>query len=390
MALLLVTMGEAAYRNKICRTDFHRILVVAVASGLLLARPAPNATGFSVRDLSTKRTIAVAGFGTADRNGEISKPLVPLDTTLEKENGIRCLATSVPKTKTISVASDLLGTASTPEADSFSEFASSQTPILAELLGRDDDESERFATTGLTGEKEDTLPLLWKERFSEWAVVGLATFALVEILGDLLSNYEWIQTLRYFWPLSLGAYYGLLWNQANDQDSSLRRKTMEEFGPAAAYSPNKIQNDDNQDIKTLLLQIGYVVGGFGLFVGGLADAVLPVWMTGPNWITNAGLAPDCAVLLLVLSVGDETDLFGTNTNNHNKNDDKKASQGANNNLVVASWSSSSNNNRNNATTGMAPLLLLKITLWAELYKLGEGSLDEIFSNLQTILSSSTV
>eukprot|EP00531_Pseudo-nitzschia_arenysensis_P005305 CAMPEP_0116137872 /NCGR_PEP_ID=MMETSP0329-20121206/12473_1 /TAXON_ID=697910 /ORGANISM="Pseudo-nitzschia arenysensis, Strain B593" /LENGTH=272 /DNA_ID=CAMNT_0003632803 /DNA_START=499 /DNA_END=1317 /DNA_ORIENTATION=+ len=260
----------------------------------------------------------------------------------------------------ISENPSVLDKASKPTSEIFSDFAATKTPLLAELLEQ---------------ETETTLPskeVPWKEQSSEWVVVGLATFALVEILGDLLSNYEWVQTLRYFWPLSLGIYFGTLWNQANDTDEALRQKILEEFGPAAAFSPK-----DDQDWKSLFLQLGYVFGGFGLFVGGLADALLPVWMTGPNWVTNAGLAPDSAVLLLALSVADEYTLFGKKENQ----DDTK--------LLGSSAASTTSTTKTvtNATT--ATSLLLKIAIWAELYKLGEGSLDEISTNFQTIISSST-
>ena len=283
-----------------------------------------------------------------------------------------------PETKSISPPisddpSSKIG--SNSESRSFSEFASNQTPILANLLKSENERKESaLSSSDLQKEnKELSEPTLWQERSSEWAVVGLSTFALVGILGDLLSNYEWVQTLRYFWPLSLGVYYGLLLNQANDRDALLRRKTMEEFGPSSAYSPSTTSDQD--EIKDLLLQVGYVFGGFGLFVGGLADALLPVWMTGPNWITNAGLAPDCAILLLVLSIGDQYNLF-RNNNDSNRDDGSKQETG---NLLSS---------ESVVTTGMATLLV-RITLWAELYKLGEGSLDEVVSNIQSLLSAST-
>eukprot|EP00536_Pseudo-nitzschia_multiseries_P011999 jgi/Psemu1/326646/estExt_fgenesh1_pg.C_4370003 len=160
-------------------------------------------------------------------------------------------------------------------------------------------------------------------RAEELVVTGLAATALAGILGDALANYEWIQTLRYFWPISLGAYYGLLWNHRLSADTEA---FYDEFGTDAAAPVGNDKDDD----RNVWLQLGYVFGGFGLLVGGLADALLPVWMTGPNLVTHAGLAPDCAVMLLALSVA----------------------------------------------------------LWAELWKLGESSVDEVLSVFQTMVSSS--
>lgn len=345
----------------------YRICVVAATMGMLIWQT-PFSTGFVVRDLWRPAKLMPAVI--IGKNGKASIRLLSLQLKLEDE-----VSASNPETKATSSPIPVDRSSndnSTPSSTSFTEFASNRTPILADLLSSDNNgQSSSSSTPGLREENEDSSqPTLWQERSSEWTVVGLSTFALVGILGDLLSNYEWVQTLRYFWPLSLGVYYGLLLNTANDRDSALRRDTIEAFGPSSAFSPNT--TSDEGEIKDLLLQMGYVFGGFGLFVGGLADALLPVWMTGPNWITNAGLAPDCAILLLVLSIGDQYNLFGNNR-------EYEPSQ-----HTQQSFSSSRGSV---TTTGMATLLV-RITLWAELYKLGEGSLDEIFTNFQTLFSGS--
>ena len=370
--LIMALMGSVTDGSKCDR--IHRVFAFAITLGILIWQT-PFSTGFVVGELSN-----LARIPTTTDTGPCEKVSIifsVLMAKLEDEMGEEVLATG-PETKSISPAiSDdpSSNIDSNPESKSFSEFASNQTPLLAGLLSSENERKEfALSSSDLREEnKELSQPTLWQERSSEWAVVGLSTFALVGILGDLLSNYEWVQTLRYLWPLSLGVYYGLLLNQANDRDALLRRKTMEEFGPSSAYSPSTTRDDD--EIKDLLLQVGYVFGGFGLFVGGLADALLPVWMTGPNLITNAGLAPDCAILLLVLTIGDQYNLF--RTNNDSKRDDGSKQETGN---LLSSESV--------ATTGMATLLV-RITLWAELYKLGEGSLDEVFSNVQSLLSVST-
>eukprot|EP00533_Pseudo-nitzschia_delicatissima_P000148 CAMPEP_0116083644 /NCGR_PEP_ID=MMETSP0327-20121206/3384_1 /TAXON_ID=44447 /ORGANISM="Pseudo-nitzschia delicatissima, Strain B596" /LENGTH=342 /DNA_ID=CAMNT_0003574547 /DNA_START=168 /DNA_END=1196 /DNA_ORIENTATION=+ len=333
--------------------DFHRhhaVILFALAVGMIGCLPS-FAMGFFVEQRLTKKTVTTT-FSSTSPKGETPEPR---SLSLEMKPEEKLKRNKNKDTDGLATIPDIAtALEKSPAIDSFSEFSKTKTPLLAELLKGE----------GEALPKQDSMQP-WKGRSSEWALVGLATFALVGILGDLLTNYEWVQTLRYFWPLSLGVYYGMLWNLANEKDVALRRKTVEAFGLSAAFSPK----DDQDDWKSMLYQMGYVLGGIGLFVGGLADAVLPVWMTGPNFITNAGLAPDCAVLLLVLGVIDEFNIFG----NQEVDDETK---------LLASSSSS-----DETTTGTS--LLLKITLWAELYKLGEGSLDEVFTNLQTLISSST-
>ena len=299
--------------------------------------------------------------------------------------------TNHPATTIPNPGSDATGTAddddaslaSAAEPDGFATFASRRTPLLAEVLARrnsgDHPPDSLPAMTMMTGTPPPALedpgepqrppPPRTMDRSPELIVVALATGSLAGILGDLLSNYEWVQTLRYFWPLSLGVYYGLLYNRAYD-DADLARlsSARRRFGPSTAFTPRREDGGgerDEDDPAELLLQAGYIFGGIGLFVGGLADAVLPVWMTGPNWITNAGLAPDCAVLLLLLSAGETYGGLGRR-----------------------SGTTSTMTTTTTPPGDMTPLLL-RIALWAELYKLGESSLDEVVCGLQALLSAST-
>ena len=348
------------YHNFIMLPRF--VSAVAVAA---LAWQPPQAIGFSLGPRGGDRlsdTITVAYASPQENEDEKND-----NNTKSQENGITIADTAADAT---------MDNTRAISTEDFSVFAEKQTPLLAELLAQKNDETDSLvmaptseATSASSQESTSQLTMPWMERSSEIVVVALATIALVGFLGDLLSDYEFVQNLRYFWPLSLGVYYGLLLNQANPQDSALRTARRKEFGLTTAFSPTATKDDP----ASLLLQIGYVFGGFGLFVGGLADAVLPVWMTGPNWITNAGLAPDCAILLLGLSVGDEYNLFGTKGN--------ESTRGTSESLTNSTTAT------NDTMNGMTPLLL-RITLWAELYKLGEGSLDEVFSNLKVLLSAS--
>eukprot|EP00537_Pseudo-nitzschia_pungens_P019110 CAMPEP_0172408634 /NCGR_PEP_ID=MMETSP1061-20121228/75953_1 /TAXON_ID=37318 /ORGANISM="Pseudo-nitzschia pungens, Strain cf. pungens" /LENGTH=410 /DNA_ID=CAMNT_0013144771 /DNA_START=2159 /DNA_END=3392 /DNA_ORIENTATION=- len=288
-------------------------------------------------------------------------------------------------------------------SESFSSFSSRETPILSQVLLRKKSTDSKSAVDSgsvildaVDDYDYDSSSNLARcrpsqsDRTSEMVVTGLAVVALTGILGDLLSNYEWLQTLRYFWPLSLGIYYGGLWNQRLSEETEA---FYEEYGTDAATVS---KNDD----RNVWLQIGYVFGGFGLLVGGLADALLPVWMTGPNLLTHAGLAPDCAFLLLALSVGENYGWIRTNNNtkkggdnnNNNNSGDNPSGNTNSNELLESSFaletSVVANNNSTNNNANSLPLLV-KVALWAELYKLGESSIDEVLSLLRDAISSAT-
>eukprot|EP00534_Pseudo-nitzschia_fraudulenta_P016354 CAMPEP_0201253064 /NCGR_PEP_ID=MMETSP0852-20130820/67251_1 /ASSEMBLY_ACC=CAM_ASM_000632 /TAXON_ID=183588 /ORGANISM="Pseudo-nitzschia fraudulenta, Strain WWA7" /LENGTH=405 /DNA_ID=CAMNT_0047552827 /DNA_START=957 /DNA_END=2174 /DNA_ORIENTATION=- len=156
--------------------------------------------------------------------------------------------------------------------DRFSVFASEQTPLLAELLatqtnnGESDDKNERSGgdnsslpsappragSAATTADNPGTEAPAFvysslRQRSPEIAIVGLATVAVSGILGDLLSEYEWVQALRYFWPLSIGVYYGTLLNQAADGNSGGNgrlARMREEFGPDVAVNPDASADDD--------------------------------------------------------------------------------------------------------------------------------------------------
>ena len=123
----------------------------------------------------------------------------------------------------------------------------------------------------------------------------------------------------------------------------------------------------------LLLQVLKITCGIGLFVGGFADAFLPVWMTGPNFITNAGLAPDCAILLLLINII-EVVVF-------------QQQQQQQQIIIMSIIPTTPSTLSSSSTPTSLPLLLLRITLWAELYKLGESSIDEIISSTSSIFVS---
>jgi hypothetical protein len=258
---------------------------------------------------------------------------------------------------------------------------------------------------------------------SEITITSLASYSLYGLLGTLLTQYEWVQTWRYLWPLFIGIYYcfdgGLAASAATllSSDSMSGRilsRIISSLSPLQQEQQQQIEErevDEEEEenilintgtttttttitITDLLLQVLKITCGIGLFVGGFADAFLPVWMTGPNFITNAGLAPDCAILLLLLNIIEMVVVVvvvyynNVNIKDYEYNDDGSSSSGniSQQQQQIMSIIPTSSTVSSSTPTSL-PLLLLRITLWAELYKLGESSIDEIISSTTSVFVS---
>ncbi|OEU06564.1 hypothetical protein FRACYDRAFT_254423 [Fragilariopsis cylindrus CCMP1102] len=294
---------------------------------------------------------------------------------------------------------------------------SSKTPLLAETLlllnnqkynndessssssSKNQDSITIASTTVAEVEVEvETSPLL-SSLLSEMLITSLASYSVYELLGNLLTQYEWVQTWRYVWPLFIGLYYicfdggGRLAASASalvlpsvSIPRTLSRRIVPPFLSLLQKEEQEQQTTaeiEKEDIlinttgtsttaitTDLLLQVFKITCGIGLFVGGFADAFLPVWMTGPNFITNAGLAPDCAILLLLMNII-EVVVF----------------QQQQQQIIMSIIPTTPSTLSSSSTPTSLPLLLLRITLWAELYKLGESSIDEIISSTSSIFVS---
>jgi hypothetical protein len=118
---------------------------------------------------------------------------------------------------------------------------------------------------------------LKQTNISQMTIVALGTFAVTTGIESLLVDNEWLQAWRYFWPL-VGTFYMAdgLW---------LSDKGVLPF-----------------DFTIKAKRFAAVVLGFGLVVGGAYDAFMPVWDTGPNVITQAGIGQDSALALALLSI----------------------------------------------------------------------------------------
>jgi hypothetical protein len=312
-------------------------------------------------------------------------------------------------------------------------FMSSKTPLLAEtlLLVNQKYKNDKSSSTSYNdisqssistssssiasiastvAEAEAESPLL--SLLSEIIITSLASYSLYGLLGNLLTQYEWVQTWRYSWPLFIGIYYCFDGAAATLLSSPISvsrilSRIVSSLSPLQQQQQQQQQQqieereEEEEDIITnntgtttttttitdLLLQVLKIACGIGLFVGGFADAFLPVWMTGPNFITNAGLAPDCAILLLLLNIievgvsyyGNIIDINDTSSSSSSSSSSGKISQQQQQIMSIIPTSATLS-----STPTSLPLLLLRITLWAELYKLGESSIDEIISSIFVI------
>ncbi|CAB9514508.1 unknown protein [Seminavis robusta] len=125
------------------------------------------------------------------------------------------------------------------------------------------------------------------------ALLALAgcTYALSSATLWMLYHFEWFQMWRYLWPL-----VGLLY--ATDSASSLlgRNKPPDSGQPWPLLS---IPSDSSKIPVPVRMLSG--VAGVGLLVGGAYDAWMPVWETGPNVFTAAGIGQDSAMILWIIT-----------------------------------------------------------------------------------------
>ncbi|KAL3939618.1 MAG: hypothetical protein SGBAC_005688 [Bacillariaceae sp.] len=180
------------------------------------------------------------------------------------------------------------------------------------------------------------------ETASASIILFLGSFAVSYLIGDLLLKFEWLQDWRYFWPLIGGLFV------ADPIMRVLNGKSDNNYPLMLPFGLSK-----NRGIEILS-----IVGGAFTLIGGAYDAFMPVWQTGPNVFTIAGIGQDGAIMLLLvtaISIVQETW-------------EMQASE-------VAQPSSGSSQS------------LLQTLLLAELYKLGESSADEILSAVESVANS---
>jgi len=195
-----------------------------------------------------------------------------------------------------------------------------------------------------------------------------STWATADVLSDLLANFEWVQTWRYLWPFGIGIMYILLniqsLNVSNDFNGS----------------PPPNDDDDNnffvwieeeEDVirpfigRTPMTKIFFFLFGWALMIGGAYDIWMPVYETGPNIVTSAGIGQDAAVGLFGGT------LFQILHDTRQQRHRRQASS-----LLPSLPVPKDNDVPPFPLSGTNSLLY--ILLLAQLYKLGEGSFDELF------------
>mmetsp|Transcript_979 Transcript_979/g.2297 ORF Transcript_979/g.2297 Transcript_979/m.2297 type:complete len:281 (+) Transcript_979:72-914(+) len=119
---------------------------------------------------------------------------------------------------------------------------------------------------------------------SDMFLVVASAFGLCELMNSLLINNEIMQAWRYSWPM-IGLVFSF---------EGIRALTSSE-------GANGIEVTCLRG-RSSWVQSAVVFAGLGLVVGGAADALLPVYVTGPNLVTAAGLAPDCALILIFVQL----------------------------------------------------------------------------------------
>lgn len=170
------------------------------------------------------------------------------------------------------------------------------------------------------------------EVFSQVVIMGLGTLSVSVMIGGLLVQLEWLQDWRYFWPLVGGLFV------ADPMLSIISGDGERQYSSLLPFSLST-----NAGVRMLS-----IVGGLFLVFGGAYDAFMPVWQTGPNVFTIAGIGQDGAVMLLIVSTVS---------------------------ILQDCWK---------AESSSSTRMLLQIILLAELCKLGESSIDEIVSAIGSV------
>lgn len=194
-----------------------------------------------------------------------------------------------------------------------------------------------------TTPEESTLYASLPSRLSNLTVNLLATAGCASLLTQGLMQWEWFQTLRYAWPFALGGLFLLLGVRQEWRQSDAKSSCYED--EKSMLSIFQIVSGDDEESRWLPWSVS--AAGTALILGGAADAWLPVYVTGPNLVTAAGLGPDAAAYL----------------------------------LGVTLW-------RASTTKRTEKVDLSTIVLMAQLYILGAGSLDDVVSHTAAALMPS--
>jgi len=130
--------------------------------------------------------------------------------------------------------------------------------------------------------------------FTILALLGAASIPFSNFLSSITTQYEWVQTWRYTWPL-LGAIYvaaGLTHFTVQEEYENI-------YPSQGAWGIWYLPGSKEFHVKWT--GVAEILGGAGLLVGGAFDAFAPVYDTCPNILTSAGIGSDAAAGLLLLT-----------------------------------------------------------------------------------------
>jgi len=122
----------------------------------------------------------------------------------------------------------------------------------------------------------------------------VATVPFSGFLSSMTTQYEWVQTWRYSWPL-LGAIYAA----AGVTHFTIQEEYENIYPTRGAWGFWYLPGSPAFHVKWT--GAAEVLGGVGLLLGVAIDAFLPVYNNIPDIITEAGIASDSAACLLLLT-----------------------------------------------------------------------------------------
>lgn len=131
--------------------------------------------------------------------------------------------------------------------------------------------------------------------FATLAGLCLASIPFSNFLSNISSEYEWVQTWRYSWPL-----LGIIYIAAGITHFTIQEE-YENIYPSWGswgfwYLPG------SKAFHVQWTGVAEILGGLGLVFGGALDAFKPVYFECPNVFTNAGILSDSAAGLLLLTI----------------------------------------------------------------------------------------
>jgi uncharacterized membrane protein len=126
--------------------------------------------------------------------------------------------------------------------------------------------------------------------------LGVCTFIFNAVLAALTTQFEWFQSFRYSWSLSLGPVFML----AGVTHFTVAEEYRNIYPYQGAWG-GLWKLPGSADFHVAWTGVAEFVGGAGLLAGGLIDWLAPVYFSSPNIITSAGLESDCAAALFLLT-----------------------------------------------------------------------------------------